>query len=144
MICIKILSKTSLPLWGLYMYLGQLDSLYKIAAAGRSQQKAYRNLHSLIHRVGLTLPPRIHTVEIPMRKKKPQLDKVVAHYPVILPKTWISYLLENHSKLLLGGHKTEDVSNWKVILKKFWAKYLRADPEHLMNFGGPQQKWTIP
>lgn len=125
-------------------YLGQLDLLYKIAAAGRSQQNACRNLHSLIHRVGLTLPLRIHTVEIPVRKKKPKLHKVMVHYPVILPTTWISYLLENHSKLLLGGHKMEDVSKWKGELKSFWTKYLQADPSHPMNFGGPPQECTIP
>ena len=103
MICIKILCKTSLLLFGLYMYLGQLDLLYKIAAAGRSQQNACRNLHSLIHRVGLTLPLRIHTVEIPVRKKKPKLHKVVVHYPVILPTTWISYLLKKPQQVATWG-----------------------------------------
>ncbi|CAK9035316.1 Uncharacterized protein SCF082_LOCUS21236, partial [Durusdinium trenchii] len=49
------------------------------------------NLHSLIHKRGLTVPLQIHTVEIPVRKRKPKVEKVWVHYPVILPTTWEWY-----------------------------------------------------
>lgn len=124
--------------------LGQLDLLYKIAGAGRSQQNSCRNLHSLIHKVGLTLPLRIHTVEIPVRKKKPKLKKVWVHYPVILPTTWVSYLLKFHSRMILGGSKLENVDSWKRGLLSFWDTYLKTDPTHPMNFGGPPKEATIP
>ena len=124
--------------------LGQLDLLYKISAAGRSQQNACRNLHSLIHRAGLTLPLRIHTVEIPVRRKKPKLQKLWVHYPVILPSTWISYLGKHHSKVLLGGCSLEDTPSWKRGLKSFWEKYLKTDSDHPMNFGGPPKETTVP
>ena len=116
----------------------------KIASAGRSQTNACRNLHSLIHRAGITLPLRIHTVEIPVRRKKPKLRKQWVHYPVILPRTWVKYLLEHHSRLLLGGCTMTEVSSWKGELKKFWDLYLKGDKSHPLNDGGPPREQTIP
>ena len=55
---------------------GQLDLLYQIAAAGRSETNACRNLHSLIHKRGLTLPLKIHTVEVPVRKGNPRFERL--------------------------------------------------------------------
>lgn len=123
---------------------GQLDLLHKIASAGRSAQNACRNLHSLIHKVGLTLPLRIHTVKIPVRKRKPKVEKQWVHYPVILPSTWFSYLLENHSMLLLAGHDIKKVDAWNGELRQFWDTYLQCDPSHPMNHGGPPKEFTIP
>lgn len=101
-------------------------------------------MHTLIHKAGITLPLRIHTVEIPVRRKKPKLRKLWVHYPVILPRTWMTYLLECHSKLLLGGHSIEDETLWKGELSQFWKLYLKTDPQHPMNFGGPPQDRTVP
>lgn len=119
--------------------------LYSIAAAGRSQTNACRNLHSLIHKRGMTLPLKIHTVEIPVRKRKPQVRKVFVHYPVILPSTWAKYLLEKHSMLLLGGHDITASLSWKAELERFWRAYLRTEGDHCMNRdGAPPQNKTIP
>ena len=118
--------------------------MQQIAKAGHSQHNACRNLHSLIHRKGITLPLRIHTVEIPIRKKKPKLLKEWVHYPVILPRTWFSYLLENHSKLILAGHNINNEKAWKGELTKFWDAYLPTDLVHPMHSGGPPRSQTIP
>ena len=110
---------------------GQLDLLYQIAAAGRSETNACRNLHSLIHKRGLTLPLKIHTVEVPVRKRKPKVRKTWVHYPVILPSTWAKYLLESHSFLLLGGHDINH-GTWQRELAMFWETYLKTDANHPM------------
>lgn len=109
-----------------------MDLLYALAGAGRSQTNASRNLHSLIHKRGLTVPLQIHTVEIPVRKRKPKVEKVWVHYPVILPTTWVKYLLECHSFLLLGGHNIKEEKHWQQELGDFWTAFLKAEPNHPM------------
>lgn len=124
---------------------GQLDLLYEIAAAGRSQNNACKNLHSLIHKRGLTLPLEIHTVEIPVRKRKPKVHKLWVHYPVILPTTWFNYLLEERSMLLLAGNALENEKSWKRDLGSFWSTYLKEDRMHPMALpGAPPKEFTIP
>ena len=118
--------------------------MHKIADSGRSQRNACRNLHSLIHKVGLTLPLRIHAVKIPIRRRKPKLQKQWVHYPVILPTTWVTYLLENHSPLLLAGHQIQAATQWTTEFSQFWDKYLQRDPSHPMNHHGPPRGNTIP
>ena len=120
---------------------GQLDLLYQIAAAGRSETNACRNLHSLIHKRGLTLPLKIHTVEVPVRKRKPKVRKTWVHYPVILPSTWAKYLLESHSFLLLGGHDINH-GTWQRELAMFWETYLKTDP--MVKPGAPPPERTVP
>ena len=128
----------------LQLGLGQLDLLCAIASAGRSSGNACRNLHSLIHKRGLTLPLRLHTVEIPVCVRRPKLKKLWVHYPVILPTTWIEHLLREQSHLILGGHKLEALT-WKDELKSFWDIYLQGDPNHPMNCpGSPPKEVTVP
>ena len=123
---------------------GQLDLLYQIAAAGRSETNACRNLHSLIHKRGLTLPLKIHTVEVPVRKRKPKVRKTWVHYPVILPSTWAKYLLESHSFLLLGGHDINH-GTWQRELAMFWETYLKTDANHpMVKPGAPPPERTVP
>lgn len=117
--------------------------LYSIAAAGRSETNACRNLHSLIHKRGLTLPLKLHTVEIPVRKRKPKLRKVWVHYPVILPSTWAKYLLENRSILLLGGNDING-EGWKSALADFWHTYLKAENHPMVEVGAPPREKTVP
>ena len=124
--------------------LGRLDLICAIASAGRSSQNACRNLHSLIHKRGLTVPLRIHTVEIPVCVRRPKLKKLWVHYPVILPTTWVEYLLREQSHLILAGHMLEAMT-WKDELKGFWDAYLLVDPSHPMNCpGGPPKELTVP
>ena len=65
---------------------GQLDMLYKIAAAGQSAPNVCRNLHRLIHREGVTVPVAISLVRVPVRKRRPTVRKVMVYYPVIYPQ----------------------------------------------------------
>ena len=131
--------------WIIRSILGKMDLLLQIAAAGRSQQNACRNLHSLIHRCGLTLPLRIHTIEIPVKKLKPKVAKVWVHYPVILPSTWTKYLLSEHSRFLLGGHDLKHETCWRQELRQFWETYLQGDSGHPMSqTSAPPKDCTIP
>lgn len=122
-----------------------MELLYRIASAGRSVTNASRNLHTLIHKRGWTVPLRIHTVQIPVRKRKPKLQKVWVHYPVILPTTWFSYLLSVHSMLLLCGHDINQQECWAKELRHFWAMFLKAEPNHpMVQPGSPPAHCTIP
>ena len=94
---------------------GQLDMLYKISSAGQSKTNVSRNLHRLIHREGVTLPLKISMVQIPVRKRRPSVKKVMVHYPCIYPSTWMSYLLEKQSYLMLGGWIYGNLANGRLF-----------------------------
>ncbi|CAE7737710.1 unnamed protein product [Symbiodinium sp. CCMP2456] len=104
--------------------------LYKIASAGRAKTNVCRNLHRLIHREGVTLPLEISLVQVPVRKRRPCVKKVMVWYPCIYPSTWMSYMLENQSYLVLGGVDIQEPSKWQGILNDFWQQYLLYDEQH--------------
>ena len=119
--------------------------LYKISAAGRAQSNVCRNLHRLIHREGLTLPVNIDLIQLPVRKRRPTVKKVMVWYPVIYPSTWIRFLLKEHSYLLLAGWSLEEVTSWQGCLDDFWQSYKRYDPDHIMNRAdAPPSNCTVP
>ena len=119
--------------------------LYKISSAGRSKTNVCRNLHRLIHREGVTIPLEISLVKIPVRKRRPCVQRVMVWYPCIYPSTWMSYLLKNQSYLVLGGVDIQEPSKWQGVLSDFWRLYLQYDNCHIMNEpGSPAQTHTIP
>ena len=119
--------------------------LYKIASAGRCPTNVCRNLHRLIHREGLTVPVKIDMVQVPIRKRRPTVRKLMVWYPVIYPSTWMSFLMKEHSDLLLGGIPLEKISKWEALLDGFWAKYKAYDAGHVMNGAtAPPTNRTIP
>ena len=126
--------------------LGDLNILGKIAQAGQSKSNACRNLHRLIHREGMTVPVRISTVRVPVRKRRPTVQKLMVWYPIIYPSSWIEFLLKKHSYLLLGGWdlKTQ-AGEWQQLLNDFWIKYKAYNPSHVMNEAeAPPGHVTIP
>ena len=124
---------------------GDLNILWKIAAAGRSPANVCRNLHRLIHREGMTIPVKIDMVQIPVRKRRPTVKKVMVWFPVIYPSTWVSFLLREHSDLLLGGRHLNQTSLWEDLLDNFWSRYKAYDAGHPMNGAmAPPAKRTIP
>ncbi|CAE7232915.1 unnamed protein product [Symbiodinium microadriaticum] len=123
----------------------QLDMLYKISSAGQSKTNASRNLHRLIHREGVTLPLEISMVQIPVRKWRPSVKKVMVYYPCIYPSTWMSYLLEKQSYLILGGVDLQEPSKWQSALSDFWMQFVLYDQHHIMNKpGAPPRTHTVP
>ena len=125
--------------------LGELDLLYKLSAAGRSCSNTCRNLHRLIHRENVTVPVNIDFVNTPVRKRRPVLKKVEVAYPVIYPSSWMKYLLQEHSYLLLGGCDIRDATGWQALLADFWQLHKAYDPAHIMSGRNtPPTTHTIP
>ena len=94
----------------------------------------------------MTVPVRISSVQIPIRKRRPTVRKLMVWYPIIYPSSWIDFLLAKHSYLLLGGLdlKTQ-ATQWQQLLSDFWIKYKAYDPLHVMNQpGSPPGYLTIP
>ncbi|CAE7703995.1 unnamed protein product [Symbiodinium sp. CCMP2456] len=112
---------------------GQLDLLYKLSAAGRGCSNTCRNLHRLIHRENMTVPVELSFVETPVRKRWPTIKKVTVAYPVIYPSSWMRYLLQEHSYLVLGGNDIQDSARWQALLSEFWQLHNAYDPKHIMN-----------
>ena len=73
------------------------------------------------------------------------MKKMMVWYPVIYPSTWVSFLMKEHSELLLGGIPLRQTCNWKGLLSEFWQKYRAYDPGHAMNdAGAPPSEQTVP
>ncbi|CAE7440186.1 unnamed protein product, partial [Symbiodinium sp. CCMP2456] len=115
----------------------ELDLLYKLSAAGRSNSNVCRNLHRLIHREGLSVPVQIDFVDTVVRKRRPLVKKVAVCYPVIYPSSWMKFLLQNHSHLILGGVELEKLQEWQAMLSEFWTLYKHCDHDGAGVMSGP-------
>ncbi|CAE7471695.1 unnamed protein product, partial [Symbiodinium necroappetens] len=113
----------------------ELDLLYKLSAAGRSNSNVCRNLHRLIQREGLSVAVEISFVNTVVRKRRPLVKKVDVCYPVIYPSSWMKFLLQNHSYLILGGLELEKLQEWQAMLTEFWTlhKLYDHDGAHVMS-----------
>lgn len=128
-----------------YSTAGELDLLYKLSATGRSTSNVCRNLHRLIHREGLTIPVQISFVNTVVRKRRPIVKKMEVHYPVIYPSSWMRFLLQSHSHLILGGVPLESPNKWQALLSEFWSLYKLTDGTHVMNgHDAPPANCTVP
>ncbi|CAE7328664.1 unnamed protein product [Symbiodinium sp. CCMP2592] len=125
--------KADVQNWKWFATPGELDLLYKLSAAGRSCSNTCRNLHRLIHRENVTVPVNIDFVNTPVRKRRPVLKKVEVAYPVIYPSSWMKYLLQEHSYLVLGGFDIQDATGWQALLADFWQLHKAYDPGHIMS-----------
>ena len=94
-----------------------------------------RNLHRLIQREGLSVAVEISFVNTVVRKRRPLVKKVDVCYPVIYPSSWMKFLLQNHSYLILGGLELEKLQEWQAMLTEFWTlhKLYDHDGAHVMS-----------
>ena len=105
-----------------------LNSRARCGSGGRSQANCSRNLHNLMHRENRLL--RIQTSLLPTRvrllKGKPRVETM--EYPVLRPSSWVEYMINHCSELLLGGFNIHSVPDWQMMLEDFWSKFQESQP----------------
>lgn len=107
------------------------DLLGKIGLCGVATDKsnACRRLHAIINKTpGVTLNLPLDMCEIPIRLKRPVRIKKV-WWPYLRVETWLSFMLKEHPKLLLGGCSMEG-REYEAVFTSFWNDYRRVDPSH--------------
>ena len=91
-------------------------------------KNASRNLHNLMKRDGRQLPIEVTTVSTPVRllKGKPKVE--IVEYPILLPSTWLRYILGIGGELILGGFNARSEPDWRCMLSSFWSLFRKSQP----------------
>ena len=93
----------------------------------------------------MTVPIDISLVKVPVRKRRPVVKKEIVWFPVLYPSSWIPFLLQHHSYLLLGGLDLHEPDKWQRALDEFWGKYKACDKDHIMHeASAPPTTHTVP
>ena len=122
--------------------LGWNDLLTSLAGVGKSKHNACRTLHRLVEGAGVTLKLALDPVHITIRRLKP-VRICEAWWPTLTMHSWVTYLFENHPKILLAGRILEDRS-YQGEFQKFWEMYRRIEPMHPVYESGFDTRYLIP
>ena len=101
-----------------------------MAQCGRNKRNECRNLHSLIHREGRTLPIPVDSVQTPVLVLSGKCRIETVSYPVLMLSRWVDYILSQDGQILLGGHRLSDgVEPIKRMFDRFWSRFqhIRSD-----------------
>ena len=104
------------------------DDLRKIGGSGATSKNSMRDVLRSMSRLGYTVSVPISWVPTVYAN-----DNKVEHveHPVLGLMDMLTFMLNNYSFLLLGGHALEDPSgNWKTVLQQFWQRFEWHDPTH--------------
>ena len=101
-----------------------------MARCGRNKRNACRNLHTLIHRTGRTLPVKVSAIpsKVMVVSGKPKV--VTVNFPILLPSAWAETLFKEGGHVLLGGHHVSDVDGYGAMFKDFWSRFQAVRPDH--------------
>ena len=106
----------------------QLALLAACGTGGKGQKNASRNLHRLIVKQGRSLPIDVTFVPTPVRMWRGKVRAQIANLPVLLPSTWLQFMLSMGGELILGGHNIQDDTGWRAMFRDFWRHFDRCHP----------------
>ena len=106
-----------------------MDTLFKIARAGKSKTNAVRNLTTVLNAKNAMMPVPIDAVQITIQKKKPLPRTLKVWWPVLKMSDWVQVMLQSCPQILLCGYSLQD-TGWQQILKSFWDHYQATNPGH--------------
>ena len=107
----------------------KVDTLYKIARAGKSKSNALRNLRTVLNSTNVMLPVRMDAVKLTVVKRKPKIKRLEMWWPILRMRDWVQTLLEEYPRVLLCGYCKED-TGWKQVLEHFWQQFYETNPDH--------------
>ena len=110
--------------------LGSGNLLCRLASARRSKKNAARNLRSVIHKAGVTMPVEIDFVRTTIKIRKPKVKIEMVYWPILRMSSWIEVLMNMYPQFLLGGYKWEEEESWRSLLTWFWNMYRECNPAH--------------
>lgn len=86
-----------------------------------------RNLHSLLHRWGVTLPVDVSTEQV-LARFGPNDYQVP--WPILKPSSWLKTIFRCTNGSPLLGWPLEQKQEWADDLHQFWQRYRYVDPQH--------------
>ena len=107
-----------------------MEAIARCGSNQASEKNIRRNLHSLIHRTGKTLPVAIDYVRCNVRRVRGKIEMVPLPWPVVFLSTWMHYILSSGGKVLLGGFHIAQEYMWRKLFAEFWCDYRKLDPSH--------------
>ena len=107
----------------------RVDTLYKIARAGKSKTNALRNLMTVMNTQNVMLPVEMDAIRLTITKKKPKVRTLQVWWPVLKMSDWVSMLLVHHPQVLLCGYTLHDY-RWMDVLEEFWRNFRLCEPGH--------------
>ena len=93
-------------------------------------RNACRNLTKLIRRSGACVDIELGFVQVTCRKRRPKIQEIDIHWPIVPMRGWCKYLFEHEPGLLLGGHSRGMSAAWMRMFSEFWSKYRAIKPDH--------------
>lgn len=101
-----------------------------MAQCGWNKRNECRNLHSLIHREGKTLPIPVDSVQTPVLVLTGKIRVQTISYPVLMFSRWVEYIFSQGGQLLLGGNRLSDGAEpIRRMFDRFWSRFrsIRSD-----------------
>ena len=101
------------------------DDLRKIGGSGATNKNSMRDVIRSMGRLGYSVSVPICWVPTVYAT-----EGNVEH-PVLSLMDMLTFMVNNHSSFLLGGHSLEDPSGtWKTVLQQHWQRFEWHDPTH--------------
>ena len=118
-----------------------MDTLFKIARAGKSKSNAVRNLLTVLTSNNFLTPVPIDAEKITITKKKPETRTVQVWWPILKMSDWTSTLLRECPGALLCGFEVEEHKQWGAIFQTFWERFYQSQPEHELFMCSQPKPW---
>ena len=101
------------------------DELRKIGGSGAARKNSMRDVIRSMKSLG-------YSVSVPIRSVPTvYAEQGNVEHPVLSLLDMLTFMISNHSSLLLGGHSLEDpAGTWKTVLRQFWQRFQWHDPTH--------------
>lgn len=104
--------------------------LCKIASTSNDKRNVDRNLRRCIRKMGISVPVDLELVETTIQLRKPKVCVKSIYWPCLSMHSWIKNLAESYPRLLFGGHRLEQETEWRRLFSWFWENFQHCDAEH--------------
>ena len=115
-------------IWGISG--NRVDTLYRIARAGKSKTNALRNLMTVMNSQNVMLPVQMDAVQLTIMRKKPKVRIMKIWWPLLRMSSWVRTLLRDHPQTLLCGFTVKNCDGWRATLAEFWRNFRGGNAQH--------------
>ena len=116
-----------------------------MARCGRNEKHACRNLHSLIHMSGKTLPIPVDSAQTPVLVLSGKIRIETVSYPILKLSQWAEYIFGKGGQLLLGGRLLSDGPDpIGRMFNRFWQRFRAIRPDLEIFEEGHDLRFLIP
>ncbi|CAE7387373.1 unnamed protein product [Symbiodinium necroappetens] len=103
-----------------------------------------RNLHSVIHQSGKTLPVMVSTTKTKILILRGKVRTEEVEWPVLLLSDWFRTVCASGGHMMLAGHSLDEPDRFGSVFATFWERYKFVNPEHSIYDGSLDLRFAIP